>query len=528
MSTANLAKHSAASAQPASVRYAAVIDVGTTAIRMAIAEIEPDGGFRTLERLAQAVSLGRDTFTKGRIEKSTIEDCVRVLTSYKRRLEEYQIRDADQIRVVATSAVREAENRLAFLDRVYIATGIQIDPIDETAVNRITYRGIQPFLKADPVLSDANAIIIEVGGGSTELLLVQSGQVYHSYSYQLGSVRLLKTLEAYRTVKVRDVMENQIIRTVDQIATHVDAGKSPSLIAIGGDMRIAAKQLNENLDPAQISRLDVTALEEFTDRVLEMTADQIVQRFHVTYPDAETLGPALLTYVMLARDLDVDEVLVTNTNLRDGLLTEMATQGEGTEEFDQQIVRSAIDLGQRFQFDEAHAVHVAQLSKHLFHSLQDEHRLDHRFELLLYVAALLHEIGMYVGVRSFHKHTLYLISNSELFGLSQQDVQLVSLVARYHRRASPKPNHQGYATLDREARIVISKLSAILRVADALDHSHSQRIEKIECKIKGEKLFLSVANVEDLSLEQLAMSDKGALFEDIFGKTVQLRAVRDS
>ena len=112
---------------------------------------------------------------------------------------------------------------------------------------------------------------------------------------------------------------------------------------------------------------------------------------------------------------------------------------------------------------------------------------------------------MFVSVRSFHKHTLYLISNSEMFGLSAQDVQLVSLVARYHRRAAPKPNHQGYATLAREDRLVVSKLAAILRVADALDHSHSQRIENIDCKINADKLMLSVSKVEDLSLEQLAM-----------------------
>ncbi|MBM81892.1 MAG: exopolyphosphatase [Planctomycetaceae bacterium] len=513
------------STSPPSVRSVAVIDVGTTAIRMEIAEIDSEGAVRTLEGLAQAVSLGRDTFTKGRIEKSTIEECVNVLGSYKQRLREYQINDDDQIRVVATSAVREAENRLAFLDRIYIATGIQIEPIDEATVNRITYLGIQPFLKAER-LREASAVVIEVGGGSTEALFVRNGQVYHSYSYRLGSVRLRKMLEARRTpsVKVRDVMQNQIVRTVEQISMHVSEDDAPQMIAIGGDVRFAARQLNISKEEA---RIDIQQLEEFTDQVLSLTTDQLVQRYHLTYPDAETLGPALLTYVMLARDLKMDEVLVTNTSLRHGLLNEMI-QREESVEFNQQIIRSAIDLGRRYDFDESHAVHVAEMSKQLFQSLQKEHNLDHRYELILYVSALLHEIGMFVSMRSFHKHTMYLIGNSELFGLSEQDVQIVSLVARYHRRAAPKPNHQGYESLDREGRIVVAKLAAMLRCADALDNSHSQRIETIDCSIENGRLTVTVPNVEDLSLEQMSITDKGSLFEDIFGKSVLLRASRIS
>lgn len=131
---------------------AAVIDIGTTSIRMAIAEIGEAGDVRPLTTLTQAVNLGRDTFTKGVIEKSTIEDCVRVLRSYKRVLAEYRIERPDQLRAVATSAVREAQNRLAFLDRIYTATGISVSPIDESEVGRITYLGVQPLIKLDPEL----------------------------------------------------------------------------------------------------------------------------------------------------------------------------------------------------------------------------------------------------------------------------------------------------------------------------------------------------------------------------------------
>ena len=141
---------------PQEPKEVAVIDIGTSSIRMAIAEIDDFGGVRTLENLSQAVNLGKDTFTRGFIQKSTIEDCVRVLKAiYRTVLKQYQIADPNQIRVVATSAVREATNQLALLDRVYIATGIDIEPIDEVEVNRITYLSILPLLQAEPTLASS-------------------------------------------------------------------------------------------------------------------------------------------------------------------------------------------------------------------------------------------------------------------------------------------------------------------------------------------------------------------------------------
>lgn len=173
----------------AASRPAAVIDIGTTSIRMAIAEIDDQGGVRVLETLQQAVSLGKDTFTTGRISKPTIEECVRVLRIYRQMLAEYQIILPEQIRVIATSAVREAANRLAFVDRIYIATGLQIEPIDEAEETRITYLGILPYLRSEPVLASSKTIVIEIGGGSTELLVVRDRNVLYANSYRLGSLR---------------------------------------------------------------------------------------------------------------------------------------------------------------------------------------------------------------------------------------------------------------------------------------------------------------------------------------------------
>jgi exopolyphosphatase/guanosine-5'-triphosphate,3'-diphosphate pyrophosphatase len=255
-----------------------------------------------------------------------------------------------------------------------------------------------------------------------------------------------------------------------------------------------------------------------------LSEDEIVREFGTTFQDAETVGPALLCYVLLARAFDQSEIAISDTNLRDGLLQDLAIQDVWTANFRSQIIRSAVSLGRRFDFDEKHARHVATLCRKLFSDLQREHQLEPRMELVLYLAALLHEIGLYINTRSNHKHAMYLIRHSELFGLSRKDVLLVSLVARYHRRSSPLPQHEGYSNLGRTDRVAVSKLAAILRIAIALDDSRSQRIHDIQCRSDNKRLVILAKGVEDVSLEQLALRQSGNLFEETYGMPVQIRA----
>jgi exopolyphosphatase/guanosine-5'-triphosphate,3'-diphosphate pyrophosphatase len=512
-------------APTAATKPVAVLDIGTASVRMAIAEIAADGQVRQLETLAQAANLGKDTFIRGAISKATVEDVVRILKSYRRILREYQIERPEQVRVVATSAVREASNSLAFVDRIYIATGFQVEPLDEAEVIRITFLGIQPFLLSDPALAKARCVVTEVGGGSTELLLVKGGDVGYAHTYRLGSLRLRETLEALRapTLKVRNIMETHIHRTVEEIAEHVSKDGPIEMIAMGGDVRFAVLQLQKEWDGRSLARISVKGLEDFTNKILGHSEDVLVRKFKLSFPEAETLGPALLANVLLAKELQLSSILVTNVNLRDGLLKEMASGAGMSREFSTQIIRSAMDLGKKYEYDEAHAVHVSQLALSLFQQLRDEHQLPPRFEVILQVAALLHEVGLFISNRSYHKHSLYVIRNSDLFGMAKRDLLLAALVARYHRRASPQPTHEAYNTLDREGRVAVAKLAAILRVADALDESRSQRFHAAHCLREAGRLVFSVPMVEDLSLEQLALKQNGSLFEETFGLPVLLR-----
>ncbi len=503
----------------------AVIDIGSSSMRMAIAQIREDGAVQTLDSYQQEVSLGRDTFTKGYIQKESIEACVEALRSFRLALDEYQITDRSRIRAVATSAVREATNKDAFLDRVYIATGLDVTPIDVAEINRFTYLSLRPTFDSDPMVKTGKTVVVEVGGGSTEMLAVQRGRVTHSQSYRLGAFRVREMYEwqSAPASQILEAIENQIQRTVRQMCADISGRGRMNLLILGGDARFAASQLVPEWDKRELARIPVSSLAHFTNTLLSYSVDELVQRFHLSYPGAETLGPALLAYVNLARELNLRTVLVTAITMREGVVAEMATGNPWTREFRDQTIRSAMDLGKKYEYNREHSEHCMHVCKILFAALQQEHKLPPRYELLLSIAALLHEIGLFVSNRSHHKHSMYLIQNSDLFGLGTNDIQLVALVARYHRRAFPKSTHFGYSELDREDRVAVAKLASILRLADALDTTHSQRIHDINVTIAERHIVITVQDAQDLTLEQIAMKEKGALFELIYGKRVYLR-----
>jgi len=247
----------------------------------------------------------------------------------------------------------------------------------------------------------------------------------------------------------------------------------------------------------------------------------------MSLPDAKAFGPGLLTQVMFAKQLNVKKFLVADVNLRDGLIQEMSRDAGWTESIQKQIVRSAIQLGRKFKFDEEHCTHVSRLACALFDDLYELHRLPARYRSIMELAAILHDVGYFVSSRSRHKHSMYLIKNSEIFGVGARELNLISLVARYHRGASPSMRHDGYPLLDRSDRVAVAKMASILRIAKALDVSQNQRINKVSCEWDSRFVQLRTEDVVDLGLERLELEQVRTMFTDIFGAEVTLQTGGD-
>jgi exopolyphosphatase/guanosine-5'-triphosphate,3'-diphosphate pyrophosphatase len=265
-------------------------------------------------------------------------------------------------------------------------------------------------------------------------------------------------------------------------------------------------------------------LDRLIRRCQRASAEELAKHYGLPFTEAETIMPALLVYQYLLGKVGLPQMIVSRVSMRDGLLMELARNvtGEEDQTLVDGVIHSATAIAEKYKVDARHARTVEELAVRLFDELQTDHGLGARHRLLLRVAALLHEVGGFVGAGAHHKHSYYVISHSEIFGLNREEIEIVALVARYHRRSSPKPTHLEYMSLPRESRLGVNKLAAILRVADALARGRNRKIENPRFRREGDELIVYVSGVVDLILEQRALAVKGDMFEEIYGMRIRL------
>ena len=511
-------------------RVVAAIDIGSSALRLDIGEVGAQGDLRLLESLRHGVRLGKDVFSKGRIQQDTLRRCLAILKNYGRLLKEYGVGGADQLRAVATSFAREAANRDMFVDRISTATGIDVNVLEESEEARLTYLAVRDLLEASGLLAAGNVAVIEIGSGQTILLYIRGGRVTAAQSLRSGALRTRELVAAGGATgpQVRGVLKAYAMELVEQIVQAIPREKLAALVVMGAGARFAAEQSGaEPLAPEpRLAVVPAAKLTELADKVAPLPVESLVRAHKMAFQDAETVAPALMSIAQAARALKVKEVHIAQATLRDGLLREMAMRDHRSAGFEEQVLYSAQTLAARYGSDEAHARNVEAGALALFDELREEHQLGGHERLLLRCAAILHDIGLFVNARAHHKHSMYLILNSDLFGLTRHDMQIVATVSRYHRKALPSPAHPEFATLPQDDRMTVAKLAAILRVADALERTHREAPRPMEFRREADRFVILLRDMEDLTMERLALKDKGNLFADVFGLVPELREVR--
>jgi len=512
--------------EAAPAKTVAAIDVGANALRMVVAEVLPDGRFEVLERLQRAARLGQDTFRRGRLGAASMRAGVAILRDFQQLLKLYRV---ERVRAVATSAVREASNADTFLDRVRIATGLEIEVIGTPEESRLTVSAVREAVGDALGINRGQTLIADVGGGSTLLTLLEDGGIVTSQSLRLGSIRLQEVFSTSQESPERsaELLRYHIVKVLASVQTSLPLRGVQSFVAVGGDARFAARQIGRPTDCQDLTLVTAADFDKLVDRCERHTAEELSKRYGMPFAEAETLNPALLVYQNLLRLTQSPQMIVSDVSMRDGLLLELARAVTGREDRSlvEGVIHSATAVAQKYHADVQHASTVADLALRLFDELQAEHGLGPRHRLLLEVAALLHEIGGFVSSRSHHKHSEYLIANSEIFGLNRDEITIVAQVARYHRRSGPKPSHLEYMALPRETRVTVNKLAALLRVADALARGHIRTARDVGFERQGDDLIILVPGVADLLLEERALEAKVDLFEDIYGMKVRLEAV---
>jgi len=509
---------------PSPPELVAVLDMGASAIRLVIAEIGSNRSIRTIEEASRGLLLGSDTFSTGAIRSNTIDAALAALDNFREIMDSYGVQ---QVRAVATSAVREARNVDVFLDRIQGRTGILFEIINEAEESRLTFLAVKHTLAKRAAFRGAWTLLTEVGGGSTSLTLLRRGRPYRSSVYALGAVRLRQQLGLRRLSHEVQLalLKRSIANVIEEMRFDIPLPRVTQMIAVGGDVRFAASQILEGEADDGVREIGRDAFLAFCDRIETLAEEELIDRFRLPAVEAETLVPSLLIYRTLLSETAAQRLVVSDASLRTGVLLGVAEPGGRlhAEDFERQVLASAEAVGHKHRFDLAHGRHVAMLATRLFDEFLDDLGLSARDRLLLQVAALLHDIGVYVSLRAHHKHSQYLLAASQIFGLSNEETAIVSNIARYHRHAMPQRSHLPYVALDRRDRLIVNKLAAILRLANALDAEHLQKVHNLRLVRHDRTWILEIAGTGDLTMEQLAATARADMFVDTFGRELIVR-----
>jgi exopolyphosphatase/guanosine-5'-triphosphate,3'-diphosphate pyrophosphatase len=508
----------------------AALDVGSNSFHLIVVQVTASGHFEVLDRAKEMIRLGESSLRTGIIPPEVFKRGIDALGSLRRLADRHQ---PDALVAIATSAVREAQNGGEFVRAARDEVGVDIQVVRGQEEARLIYLGARGALDLD----GRRTLLLDLGGGSMEVILADARECYFTDSLKLGVIRLTEEWAPSDPPTVRELgsLRDRVRRALQPVVTRIGAMGFDFVAMSSGTASALASLIEKTEDAGAVTKLRLTSLSEIERRLASMTHEE---RSHLPGLDPRRVDTILAGAVVLRTALELsgaEDAVVCEGALREGIVADyIARHRPGillVEEFPDLRLRSVMELGRRCQFDEAHAQHVAHLALSLFDQTRSVHGLDETDEELLELVALLHDIGFYISPAKHHRHAQYLIETSDMAGFSRDEIQIMALVARYHRKAEPpgkdaprsvRRRHKPFNQLSRRQRKRVRTLAALLRVADALDRTHGRLVRAVRCQIRRKTIELRIEVEGDPELELWSTRRKGDLLESLTGLRLRL------
>jgi exopolyphosphatase/guanosine-5'-triphosphate,3'-diphosphate pyrophosphatase len=503
----------------------AAIDVGSNSLHMVVAQADPDGSVTTLWRMKEMVGLGRISFPSRRLSADAME---RALATLRRFGQAARARGCEKVLAVATSAVREAQNGGDFLHRARRELGMQVKVVSAKDEARLIYLGVRHEVE----LGNKPHFILDVGGGSVEFIVADGSRPLLLESRKLGAARMtaqfvstdpispaeLKSLSAHYEKELAPVCESIIaLKPVAAIGT---SGTLENLAAMCAAI--------EKKDSAEV--IEREALSRLLARLIESRAkDRATMAGLDDQRKDQILAGALLVSELLRR-LNLSEIRLCKSALREGILLDYLSRHLPDLSIRREVPdprrRSVLDLARRCDWHQAHSEQTARLCLELFAATKSLHGLDDEARQLIEYGSLLHDIGWHIARERHHRHSMYLILNGNLRDFSREEVRVIANMARYHRKAAPKMSHDAFAKLSPAGRKIVRVGAALLRIADALDRSHSGVVTGLSCRITRKRVEVTLKARGDAELELWSARSKRSLFTKVFNRSLRLKVAQ--
>jgi exopolyphosphatase / guanosine-5'-triphosphate,3'-diphosphate pyrophosphatase len=495
------------------------IDVGSNAMRMVVGEVDESWRVTTIENTRLPVRLGQDVFRKGYLDEKTIQQTEEAFLRFKHVAERF---DIHHLRAVATSAAREAKNNDLLVDRVFRASGIEIEIISGEEEARLIHSAVAHVLD----LENKRTLLIDIGGGSVEVTISTGQNIISTDSYNMGTVRLLEKLNGKDKTKppfgtlIREYAEAARYRIEQDLGNQqiqVCAGTGGNVEEIG--------RLRQKLFKAESDRfITLEELEKLIDKLDRMSYEERMQKLKLRADRADVILPASIVLHLIAREAGAKQIMIPNVGLKDGILLDIAEDLSKSlrPRRREQVWESALHMGRKYQFNEKHARLTSKLAVRLFNESKSLHDLEESNLLLLETGALLHDIGHFINTVDHDKHGYYLLSVNRLIGLSQREQSIVANLVRYHRKGSPSTDDENFKSLPQKDRLLVIKLSALLCLADALDITHMENVTDVTLRETESGWRINVSGKKDQLLLKWALGKRKSQFKEVFGVDLEV------
>ncbi|MBI2828646.1 MAG: Ppx/GppA family phosphatase [Acidobacteria bacterium] len=506
----------------------AAIDIGTNSVHMIVVRVRADLSFELIDREKFMVRLGAGGLDGRALTAEAMTATLQAVSTFRRLADSHGV---DEMLAVATSAIREAANGVEFLSRIERETGIRPMVITGAEEARLIHQAAVYGVD----VGSARAVVIDIGGGSVEITLGTATSIQLARSFKIGVIRLTERFIKGDPLSDRDErrLEKYVLDEIGRYCEQITAigfdrviGTSGTILSLGG----VAVTASRGSPPAELRNLRFSARQirrlRKGVRAMDLESRLAMPGLDPRRADLVVAGAVLLDTIL--RRLEADELTLCDLALREGLVLDYVRRNK------QQIVkvdripdvrrRSTMELAERCNYYVVHAQHVARLALALFDQTRALHGLTDREREWLEYAALMHDLGVHISYPRHHRHSYYLIKNGDLRGFEPEEIEVMALVARYHRRGTPKKTHEEYARLRPALRGTIRTLASILRVAESLDRSHAQVVSALELQDRGTDLLLQLRTSGDAELEVWAAQRHLEPFERVVRKPVHLDA----
>ena len=509
----------------------AAIDIGTNSIHMVIARSTGAAGFELADREREVVQIGRGSFESGRLRANAMRRTIEALTRFVDLARRQQV---DRILCTATAAVREARNGGRFIEAARKAAGIVPRVIPPEEEGRLIYLGVKSALQLD----EQNCLIVDIGGGSAQLVVANRDQLVEARSAPLGALRLTECMLHSDPPSRRDLLRlrRHVRRVADEPLAAIMALKPGRVYGSSGSIHALAELAHYEDTGHPLAHLNGhvltrAALKRVLRRIENLDFSEREKLPGLDPTRAEIILPGAVVLLHFLETVDADEITISDYGVREGLVMdylsshtrEVRTLGD----VEDLRMRSVLQLLQKFQTEERHLRHarqVARLSLALFDGLRTRHKLGNPERELLHFAALLHDVGSVVGYDQHAEHSSYVIRSGSLRGLSADDVEMIAIVAQYHGKARPRKRDRVFRALEPGRRRTVKWLSAMLRIAEGLDRSHYQLVQDLRVLRSRERISLRLTVRRDAALELWAARRRTRLLERLLEVTVRVSA----